>query len=151
MKMIILISFLFMCGCKKYDDGPLITFRTPESRIHGVWDVQYLFVNNVDSTYYLKSNPCWTPIEFLEKDEVGDNLISSEQGHNGCYLYGNWGFQNDNETLELLFTSQGWPPIGMWGFQTTAINWKINKLTSSDLWIETNYNNIYTWVHLEKQ
>jgi len=152
---ILSISFIFLIvfltGCKKYDEGPFLTFRSPESRLHGVWDVQYIYVNDIDSTFYLKSHPCWTPMEFLEKDIIGTNLVSAQPGHNGCFLYGKWGLDNFNEDLELLFTGRGWPIIGLWGYENKAVDWKINRLTSSELWIEANANNVYTWVHLEKQ
>jgi hypothetical protein len=144
--LLVLISSFFN-SCKKYDDGPFLTFRTADSRIVGTWDVEYIYVDNVDSTSFLKHDPCWSPINFLSKQETGTNLLTTGP----CFLTGIWSFSDNKNILALSFDIKGWKTIGSFGYIYHNVDWTINKLTNSELWIETNFNNQFTWVHLKKQ
>ena len=43
-------SICIFSGCKKYKDGPLISFRSKTERISNTWKFQKYIVNGIDST-----------------------------------------------------------------------------------------------------
>jgi hypothetical protein len=87
-------------------------------------------------------------LEFLDKDILGINLVSTQS--TGCGYIGRYGFVNNNNDLQLAVGSKSWKSIGNFIYENLALKWHINALTSSDLWIESNYNGVFTWVHLRK-
>jgi hypothetical protein len=44
----IYLIFVFLFSCKKYEDGPLVSFRTKKTRITGVWKLDKIIVNGVE-------------------------------------------------------------------------------------------------------
>lgn len=51
--LLFILTILFLLpfsGCKKYEEGPLLSFRSPENRIEGRWDIDKLLINEADST-----------------------------------------------------------------------------------------------------
>jgi hypothetical protein len=39
-----------LSACKKYPEGPLISFRSAKNRVVGTWNVDKFYINSVDST-----------------------------------------------------------------------------------------------------
>tara|TARA_B110000003_G_C16580222_1_gene507796 strand:- start:569 stop:1054 length:486 start_codon:yes stop_codon:yes gene_type:complete len=48
----ILSSIILISGCKKYDDGPSISFLTKTQRLTGDWEVKEWIVDNIDQIGY---------------------------------------------------------------------------------------------------
>jgi hypothetical protein len=96
-----LFVLLFALGCSRYDNGPLISFRTAKSRIIGLWEVEKYMVNESDSTEtYHSLIGC--EIEFTELDNLiyhdpiyqdGYVLKYKNCKNNGFYL-SSWKFHN---------------------------------------------------------
>ena len=56
-KVIISLLLIVMAtSCKKYEEGPLISLRTPMGRLQGRWHVVNYTNNGVDSTYFKLNN-----------------------------------------------------------------------------------------------
>ena len=65
----IVLAVIFIVSCKKYPDGPLISFRSKEYRITWQWSVVYFSINGYDSTSYLQAQPGYGNHYFsLKKD-----------------------------------------------------------------------------------
>lgn len=150
---LIIISILLF-SCRKYDDNPLIDIGSVQCRIEGIWDVQYIFVNSVDSTYYLKSDTCYRPLKFLSYEEAisNTNVVSANQNYTACDIYGFYSFVNSKNDLSIDLYSCGFNNVGFFGCHYgQALIWEIKKLTSDQLWIERTSNGINCWIHFTKQ
>ncbi len=44
------ISLLLLSGCKKYPEGPLISFRSKTERVSNTWKFSNCKINGVDAT-----------------------------------------------------------------------------------------------------
>ncbi|GAB4278096.1 MAG: hypothetical protein Kow0068_01590 [Marinilabiliales bacterium] len=50
---LILIVLLFNVACKKYEEGPCISLRSKDNRLCNYWDVDFIYINGIDSTKFL--------------------------------------------------------------------------------------------------
>lgn len=107
-------------GCKKYEDGPLLSLRTKKARLTGDWDV----VQIGNQTY--PSNGYSLEFEF-EKD--GDFKYTYKYtGYSYTYT-GDWEFGSKKEELELKFDSFN---------QVTTFD--ILRLKNDEIWLEDQDN-----------
>lgn len=151
---VICLSVFAFQGCRKYENNPLFEIGSVQSRIEGVWDVEYIFVNGVDSTIPLKSDSCYSSLRFLSPSQgtSNTNIVSSKQNYTNCDIYGFYGFVNDKNDLSIDLYTCGFKKVGFFGCGfNQAMTWKINKLTSNQLWIERTSNGINCWIHFTKQ
>jgi hypothetical protein len=74
---VLICQLCFVSGCK-YEDGPLISLRSANSRIEGTYDIKKFEYGGNDSTQALKSKPCYGEI----KIEVAAEGISMNRGTN---------------------------------------------------------------------
>ena len=90
-----LICAFAFTGCKKYEEGPLVSLQTRVKRVSNVWKVQNAFDLNgkdVTANYDLKK---W---EFTDQFSV--------IYHEGQRKYfGRWQFTQSNENLEISYDS----------------------------------------------
>jgi hypothetical protein len=92
-----------LSACKKYPEGPLISFRSSLKRVVGTWNVDKFYINNVDSTSeYVQKLNC--KIEFT-KDRYNNEgsyivkLISTD----GKILSGGWAFYGPKREHDISF------------------------------------------------
>ena len=92
-----LILTLFFTGCKKYEEGPLISFRSAETRIHGKWEIKEFTINGADSLELLSSY-YGNEIRFLvaEIDGMSVNRIDH-------FKLADWYFSNNKKTINIYF------------------------------------------------
>lgn len=139
-----------MCACKKYKEGPFISFRSSLNRIEGTWKVEKFYVNDIDSTdLYYQELGC--EIKFT-KEVLIDGLYNVQliSCNNGKTLNGSWRFYYRNSSVPYnsiefsgfpLDTSFnfifGWKficndtvPNSIWGL------YEIRRLTNRELILE---------------
>lgn len=138
---LIFIMLFAISGCKKYEDGPLISLRTKEARLTGEWDVEYFSINGYDSTSYLKSQSFYGKYLF-GKDEIHNkklfvykNSSTVIPNYNGD---GYWMFLNHKESVYIHYDylTSG-PTVGP--FRANDITWEIKRLKNKELWLKTQY------------
>ncbi|MEX0966719.1 MAG: lipocalin family protein [Bacteroidia bacterium] len=124
-------------ACKKYEDGPGFTLRTPEGRLEGEWEL-----TKVDSNSLLGFFD-GVVVEF-EKDgdlDITLTYLYTYYGYSIPYSYtysGDWEFEDDKETLVLEIEGE-------------EMEWEILKLTKDELWVESlDYGRISEY-EFEKQ
>jgi hypothetical protein len=151
---ITIILLLPFSGCKKYPEGPLISFRTIEKRIHGNWKVENYLVNGSDSINLLK-NSYGDTINFdiaTPGSGEGDNrILVYSQGN--PYLDGIFYFTDDgNNIIFSFFISVDSVQIINLGPLNKYVHseWKILKLSNKNMRLETNYENIYYKLIMKK-
>jgi hypothetical protein len=68
---LIILLFLLAVSCKKYEEGPLLSFRSAEKRLLGKWQVEMVSVNDANQT------PAYL---MLDLDEFSYNIFSDWSG-----------------------------------------------------------------------
>lgn len=130
-------------GCKKYEDGPWISFRSPKERFYkcpNLTLVKYN-INGVDSLSLFNDSLC-TQLRFYYDDVSGEDICKIEGlRKDGVYIYiaWNWKLSENNIIWQQLY-SVGNIGIGPFGKDKNNIDWEILKLKSKDKIFKTNYN-----------
>jgi hypothetical protein len=92
---LLLIALIALVSCRKYKEDPLtVVLQKPEKRILGEWQCTEIFVNDIDSTSYLKDTVgVWA---FFWAKNVGfKNRLSMRS-----YIYA-YEFIDKKKTLDL--------------------------------------------------
>lgn len=143
--LLVFISIITFDSCKKrYEDGPLISLRKPETRLQGTWEVTNYKINDVESIQYF-TDSCGCSISFCFAGGfiyIGDE---NEIYFKDCNVYiGNsfWGhfqFEGDKniiyiESQDIAFYFPNLKP-----FCETSSRWDVLRLTNKELWIQSEY------------
>jgi hypothetical protein len=152
--LLLIISIIIITGftsCKEdFPDGPSLSKSDIEKYIKGVWEVESITVDEIDSTdafksrigYYLDLSEL--PMESSKKFFILDqNKIEIKWSHAACYQnYSSdqYYFVNNDTFSNLVFY-----PFGPFGPDRGG-EWQIMRLTENEMWI--NVNGIYMpeWV-----
>ena len=110
LKLILLIAFAAsFLGCKKYDEGPVISLRTAKARLVNDWVRDRLPIDCI----LIYSDG----IQFFETNTFDFKLYGT------TFEMGTWVFE-ENETVIVLTFNSGY-----------TRQWKIIKLTKKKLWV----------------
>jgi hypothetical protein len=123
--------------------------KTPH-RITGVWDLEYLYIGDVDCTWVVKNNPCYSPYR-IEYCDVGCE-INFMQKKDTCILEAGYTFPQGDYNRICVSTNgiNNIPAVGPWLSYFPLVCWEIEKLNKKQLWLNCWYQNKYCWVHLKK-
>jgi uncharacterized protein YaiE (UPF0345 family) len=125
---IALIAGISFTGCKKYDDGPMLSVQPKKMRLVNEWKIEKVFYNGVeqsvgsllDETYEFKSN--------------GDYIITASAGSYSSSTTGTWEWDSNKEGIKTTIPS--------------AVTSKILRLKANELWLEnTSILGIITETH----
>lgn len=103
--MLFVISSLLFSSCKKYEDGPLLSFSKPENRIRGIWELSSVYKNG-HKTFTESPSEVETPDGTWELYKSRTVLISYYSGLSCFKSDGSWSFKDDKEKLEITFTTR---------------------------------------------
>lgn len=127
---------LLIYSCKKYPEGPVISFISKKERLENSWRINQYFENGVDKT---------SDAQTILKDY---NLIINKNGNYTLYYKllglldynesGTWSFINDNEVVRFYQTSPG----------SNSSDWTILKLMEKELWGEFQDSSKTIEIHL---
>jgi len=134
---IFLSSVLFFTECKKYPEGPAISFRSKKERIANTWKVNALYINGVDSAAYynnilkdytvsMSKSGSYTISYYVVGPSFG-NISNTESG--------NWELTSDKKTITIKPSS-----IAV-GNLPNPSSWQILKLYENDFRIRTYDSN----------
>ena len=148
------ILIILIYSCKKYEDGPLISFKTPLNRLIGKWQVYYFEMNSVDqSNLYIDSCNC--NFSFINKKSTLYFRYYNCKPNYG--FSGDFKLKDDNNIIETstgLSYKEDRPDdtikyFNVFGDLTSNI-WIIKRLTSKDLWINCENNSLNFFFKLKK-
>ncbi|PKP04814.1 MAG: hypothetical protein CVU11_03625 [Bacteroidetes bacterium HGW-Bacteroidetes-6] len=153
-------------GCSKYEDGPWISFRSPEKRISShVWYVESYKKNDIDLTVEWKDSYDWgfDFHPYTENYPPSPNsdisvFVNSQDYSNG---FGVWhfhviNFQNDSyDKSKLVLWFNLVDTSGLMNSDTIGIfplctrittEYEITRLTEKEMWWQytDSLNNVYT-------
>jgi len=106
-----IITVLLCCcigvftSCKKYEDGPLISFSKPENRIRGIWELSSVYRNGEKTVTELPSE-VESPDGTWELYKTGTVLITYYSGNSILKGSGSWQFEDKKKILDITFTSR---------------------------------------------
>ncbi len=151
LSLIIIISIF--SGCKKYKEGPLVSFRSPINRIEGKWKVEKYLISGIDSIALINCRQInLTTIASTEYDYIWDYTVSD------CiesYLENQtsqWSFDHATELdykrvyLHPFFIDS----INYGPFNNICSNFIILKLTNNKMVLESENPNSNYRIELEK-
>ena len=87
-------------SCKKYEEGPCISFRSPLKRIYGYYNLSSYTINGVDSLTFFNDS-MGSSFYFLHDDvyDVNDLIIDGKR-NDGVYAEGcvfRWSLKSSNK------------------------------------------------------
>jgi hypothetical protein len=150
----LLILTAIIDGCKKYDDGPLISFRSARNRLLGSYSVTQYNVNGVDSLS-LYNDSMYSQFDILQDDnDFGYGISGNRKDGIYCSAIGHWKLNNDNTklTVNLSTCYSDWHThsSGTGPFINHATpEWEILRLTDKEVKMKTTYNGKDYTIRLE--
>ena len=134
-------------GCKKYEDGPLISLRSVKNRLYGDYTLTKYTVNGVDSLSLYNDSLDLIIHSHPHQDDSNIYFVFSGKNESStgfvmiCILI------NKNKILKALGTSG--LPIGTGPFgKDKKPEWEILRLTNKELNMKTTYNGKEYYVEL---
>jgi len=123
---------LVLGSCKKYEEGPALSFRSRYNRVVNNWEVKYAFLGNDDYTYVYRN---WT----IDLTEDGRFVISDLDDRDSTVTQtGFWSLANDDEDLRLIYTD---PPV-----DPDRDEFEILKLRDDEFWFrQSTDSTVWTW------
>lgn len=146
----VIFFFISLEGCKKYPDGPRISFRSKTERVAGLWRIVSVQVNGTEQNmtlvnglqapyekqsfeYTKDGKVVWIWDSFLENP--ADPFSSSIPG---ISYNGEWKFnENKSKILRKMEGETDWTEL------------EIFKLKNNEFWYQTVTGSNTTEVHLE--
>ena len=133
---ILLLLAVFLPGCKKYDEGPVLSLYSKGMRVNGTWYFQSVLYNGTDSTANYPYQKLY--FVYLKKTEGGaftwnHNIYASTADSNPMEG-GTWKFFSDSDSLEMI-VHRNLPRR-----DSLVMRWKIHRLAYSEFWMERNVN-----------
>lgn len=125
---LLLLMLILLSGCY-YDDGPIVSLRTPEKRLVNKWRYSYVTVNGTDVTklyknFYMEFKKDNTAAFFF-KDLLIDNA--------------KWKFSDDYRYIYLSFAINN---------NELKEEFYILKLKKEELWLKNDSGGISTYYEL---
>ena len=138
----LLTVVLFVTGCKKYEENPLINLWSKKHRL--VATTGYVLtsyeVNGIDSTATV---PNIGMINFYEDEN--QRIVQT------AFLQGEWNFYDHKKSLQIFMypNTDGY----LYGalLAPVKLNWRITKLTDRELHLTIDYQGKNYAIHLNKK
>jgi hypothetical protein len=112
MPCILLMLFINLAACGKYEEGPSLSLRTKKARLVGSWELDEVNGRNATSGN-------------VRFQDDGDFLLTEENSSGQTIrIEGEWEFSNNKDEIEIT--------IG----NIRLDDWNILRLTNKDLWVE---------------
>lgn len=118
LRLIALLFVILLTACNKYEDGPFFSIRSAESRVIGKWYLASLQENDEEI------------LEFSQEEYEFDNDGSFLLYEDGEVYPGTWELIDKNETLRIGDSTDS----------SEFYDYKINRLTNTELWLEYTIN-----------
>lgn len=150
-----LLLFIVICfaDCRKYPEGPCVSFKSKYSRVEGDYNVQTFLIDGADSTSQLACNTC----SFSYNKKTGKREINCCNGQNS-----NWDLVEEDKIIvtNIIYPNAGiktpFPitkiccPVSNWTTNISDLRWEIQKLTNKEMWLKTAIKEREYYLKLKK-
>ncbi|MPM06180.1 hypothetical protein SDC9_52476 [bioreactor metagenome] len=154
--LVILSTLIVLSSCGKYEEGTVISFRSPEKRLIGMWEFSSVLIDGTEyiSGYTNDSTDLKLSVSG-SKDEMFVILVEDNRG--SAQLSSSLLYLNDNKT-EMTFDLSPSPlyeDITQYFFALIPAlkernTWLIKRLSFDELWITADYQELAYELHLKK-
>ncbi|MFH0864639.1 MAG: hypothetical protein V1904_00485 [Bacteroidota bacterium] len=151
----ILILFLIVTaslteGCKKYEEGPWISFRSPVKRLYRGYTLEKYTVNGEDSLSLFYDSLGLTFQFFYNDVDYYDlcSLVDFRKDGGWSNLYWRWRLIDSDTKLEVYSANGSTYGTGPFGIDKKPI-WEILKFKNKKIWMKTTYNGKEYYIELE--
>lgn len=132
-----MIFLVFLISGCKYEDGPVISFRSACKRVEGTYTIDKFEVNGNDSLGVFIARNCNGKVDFFDISKINGNLSIYD-----CRYSGTFDLRDGNKKIAISFdgtTSSGQMGIVPWekGISNT---WDIIELKDKSMTFETTYD-----------
>ncbi len=129
---VIFIISLAVTSCRKYEDGPNISFRTKKARVTNNWKVESVLLNGND----VSSDPLWTKQKhYLYRDGKYIITIINPVSLEARNLQGNWKLYDEDRKIEMTTKNYA-------GNIDSTNYYDILKLRNDEFWIRKDDNTL---------
>lgn len=147
MRYIVLLLLIgFAASCKKFPEGPAITFRSKKNRVEGAKEIESYTVDGADSLSYLMDSvfqTCANEFFFHKKHtsdtSAGDALVEMPN----CSEYDNWlpgwTFTGKN-IMYLKFSLVPKDTAVRSDTIVFAHTWDVQRLSKKEMWLQRTQN-----------
>ncbi len=137
---ILLLIIVTVASCR-YDEGPMLSFRTVESRVQKDFTLVEFTKDGIDMTQELADS---VGKEWSFLTAIKDlNLITLTSSY--LPFYGYYEISRDKKNIEInIYSTLNYniDYIGMDPFEKyNILTWRIERLTKEDMWLSCTYNN----------
>ena len=140
-KLAVIFSLSLLCtllagsGCKKYEDGPYLSFKSRTDRVSNTWKVEKVLKNDEEITVAFNQDLPDLRITFSTNGSLTRNVKVNGIPYT---VTGQWAFQSDDEEIHITIDTQ---------LYTEDSVWVILKLMEDELWVNYSINKDVYEVH----
>ncbi len=139
------LAIIFTPSCQKYEEGPLLSFRSPEKRVTNEWTVAYAEDLDQAENITEQFDEVNYSIRMSKNDsfQLTYNAPARRGGLRQRQIDGTWEFVGDKKKIRWEF--RGYDPYGFLGRnEETSL---ILKLKKDELWLENQAGDLE--IHFE--
>jgi hypothetical protein len=129
-------ALLTVNSCKKYEEGPYLSFKSREERISNTWRVDKFYKNDEDITVAVNQDLPELKWTFSINGSITRTVTINNQP---IVVTGQWALQSDDEEIRIVINTQ---------FYTEDTVWVIIKLMEDEFWVRYSINGDIFDVHL---
>jgi hypothetical protein len=123
----IITSVLLLTDCKKYPEGPGVSFRGKKERIANTWKLSKYYENSVDLTSNF--NTAYTKFSFVTTKNGNYTITREIYSVLSTTETGTWTLTSSKTTLNLF------PAAISAGTVPNTSSWQILKLYEKEMWL----------------
>jgi hypothetical protein len=146
--LLLLTTYCILQSCK-YEDGPIISFRSAERRLQGEFNADAFNIDGQDAINIWTDSICNDYLMMHWSDAGIKTALSINADFGNCG--GKYNLLDNNKTLEFEIRVQTGQYPGYGPFHLDKISrWTILKLSNKKLWIETTFEGHEYYLKLNK-
>lgn len=148
--LILYLCVILLCSCRKYDEGPLVSFRNPREVIAGNWRISSYTVDGADSMWVINGLHLQGNFEFkpyYDNDDLPELFVFTKEDTID-YIYGSrWKYEKRSGShMVELHINDFRRGIKIEDFNSEMmpfrlLYWKITRLKhSKEMWLRVEEN-----------
>ncbi len=156
-KLLIYSCIIFTAlACGRYEDGPVLSFRSPEKRVAGLWEAKRVIIDELDQTASYQSDSVFLRFSVSgTRNELFISLVE-ENRSSAALSMSVLAFSDDHKSVDFFlpvyaaYSSITEPLFELIPALNQSCTWTINRLSVSEWWISTEYNQVSYELQLKK-
>jgi len=142
---LLLVSVIILSSCGKYDDGPAVSFRSPEKRLIGLWEFASIKIDGIEYiNSYLNDSTNLKISMTGTRDEIFAILVEDNRSSSQLSI-SLLGLNDKNTEFTMcLAVSPLYTDVTQYFYALIPAlaqenTWLIRRLSVNELWISTTF------------